>query len=83
MDFICQVNTCIIFGVSKFTDMLPISIALIKLDGCDMAIRHTVILDKDEYTMETMKKGTRVKVEFRPDGEREGKVTDFYFVLDK
>ncbi|NVM03831.1 MAG: hypothetical protein HWN67_15985, partial [Candidatus Helarchaeota archaeon] len=49
----------------------------------DMAIRHTVILDKDEYTMETMKKGTRVKVEFRPDGEREGKVTDFYFVLDK
>ncbi|MHA1379779.1 MAG: Zn-ribbon domain-containing OB-fold protein [Candidatus Helarchaeota archaeon] len=71
------------FGVSNFTDQLPISIAFIKLDGCDMAIRHTIVMDDNEYNLENLKKGTRVKVEFRPDGKREGKVTDFYFILDK
>lgn len=71
------------FGVSNFTDKLPISIVFIKLDGADMCFRHTIIMEQDEYSLENMKQGTRVKVAFKPDGQREGKITDFYFVLDK
>ena len=71
------------FGVSQFTDLVPITIAFIKMDEMDMAIRHTVVMEKDDLTMENLKKGTRVKVEFRPKEKREGKITDFYFVLDK
>jgi hypothetical protein len=71
------------FGVSVFTDKVPISIAFIKMDEMDMAIRHTILMADEEYKIENMKKGTRVKVQFRPKEEREGKITDFYFVLDK
>lgn len=71
------------FGVSQFTDLVPITIAFIKMDEMDMAIRHTVVMEKEDLTMENLKKGTRVKVEFRPKEKREGKITDFYFVLDK
>lgn len=71
------------FGVSKFTDKLPIVIAFMKLDGTDMPIRHTIVIDDEEITMDKLKKGTRVKVQFIPKDKREGKVTDFYFVLDK
>jgi len=71
------------FGVSKFTDKLPIVIAFIKLDGTDMAIRHTIVIDDEDITIDKVKRGTRVKVQYIPKEKREGKVTDFYFVLDK
>lgn len=71
------------FGVSNFTDSLPIIIAFIKMDEMDMSIRHTIVMDAEETTLEDIKKGTRVKVHFRPRDQREGKITDFYFVLDK
>ena len=71
------------FGVSKFTDKLPIIIAFIKLDGTDMAIRHTIVMDDEEITIDKVKRGTRVKVQYIPKEKREGKITDFYFVLDK
>ena len=71
------------FGVSAFTDKVPISIAFIRMDGMDMAIRHTIVMDEADYKIENMKKGTRVKVQFKPKEKREGKITDFYFVLDK
>ncbi|MFX0139417.1 MAG: Zn-ribbon domain-containing OB-fold protein [Candidatus Hodarchaeota archaeon] len=71
------------FGVSKFTQIVPITIAFIKMDEMDMAIRHTVLMDSKDLSMENLKKGTRVKVKFKPKEKREGKVTDFYFVLDK
>ena len=71
------------FGVSNFTDIVPITIAFIKLDGMDMSIRHTVVMDSEDLKIENLKKGTKVKVQFKPKEEREGKVLDFYFVLDK
>ncbi|NVM54703.1 MAG: Zn-ribbon domain-containing OB-fold protein [Candidatus Helarchaeota archaeon] len=71
------------FGVSKFTGKLPIVIAFMKLDGTDMAIRHTIVMDDEEITIDKLKKGTRVKVQFISKAKREGKITDFYFVLDK
>ncbi|GAB4321632.1 MAG: Zn-ribbon domain-containing OB-fold protein [Promethearchaeota archaeon] len=66
------------FGRSQFTDKMPIVIAFIRLDGADSAIRHTIVTD--DPRLERLKRGTRVKVAFRD--AREGKVTDFYFVLD-
>ncbi|MHA1298860.1 MAG: Zn-ribbon domain-containing OB-fold protein [Candidatus Helarchaeota archaeon] len=71
------------FGVSNFTDTVPITIAFIKMDEMDMAIRHTIILGAEDKKMENIAKGTKVKVQFKPKNEREGKVTDFYFILDK
>ncbi len=70
------------FGVSKFTDSLPITIAFIKMDEMDMAIRHTIIMEDKDCTLENLKKGTRVRVKFNPKKIREGKITDFYFILD-
>ena len=71
------------FGVSRFTDKLPIVIAFMQLDGTDMAIRHTIVIDDEEITIDKLSKGTRGKVQFIPQEKREGKVTDFYFVLDR
>ncbi len=76
-------GTLAYFGVSNFTEIVPITIAFIKMDEMDMAIRHTIIMDPKDLKMENIKKGTRVKVQFKPKEKREGKVTDFYFVLDK
>lgn len=71
------------FGVSNFVASLPITIAFIKLDEMDMAIRHSIVMAPVDKKMENLRKGTRIKVEFKPKNEREGKITDFYFVLDK
>jgi uncharacterized OB-fold protein len=71
------------FGVSNFGDKVPLAIAFIKMDEVDMAIRHSVILQKTDKKMQNLKNGTRVRVQFKPEGEREGKITDFYFVLDQ
>ncbi|MFX1453087.1 MAG: Zn-ribbon domain-containing OB-fold protein, partial [Promethearchaeota archaeon] len=32
------------FGVSNFTEIVPITIAFVKMDEMDMAIRHTVVM---------------------------------------
>ena len=71
------------FGVSNFQDSLPITIAFIRMDEMDMAIRHTIVMESEETKLENLKKGSKVKVKFRPKKERKGKITDFYFVLDK
>jgi uncharacterized OB-fold protein len=71
------------FGVSCFSDKVPLSIAFIKMDEMNQLIRHTVILKPEDKKMENLKKGTRVRVEFKPKEQREGRITDFYFVLDK
>jgi uncharacterized OB-fold protein len=71
------------FGVSLFTDVVPITIAFIKMDGMDMAIRHTIVMESTDLSIENLRRGTRVKVAFKHKNEREGKITDFYFTLDK
>ncbi len=71
------------FGVSNFGDKIPLAIAFIKMDEMDMAIRHSIILASEDKKIENLKKGTRIRVEFKPKEQREGKITDFYFILDK
>jgi len=71
------------FGVSNFTDKVPITIAFIQLNGMDMAIRHTVVMESEDLTIENLRKGTKVKVQFIPKAQRKGRITDFYFILNK
>jgi len=71
------------FGVSNFTSRPKTTIAFIKVDGMDQLIRHTILMSDEDCIMENIKQGTRVRVEFKPQEQREGKITDFYFVLDK
>jgi uncharacterized OB-fold protein len=76
-------GTLIHFAVSNFGDKVPLTIAFIKMDEMDMAIRHTVVMKQEDKKMENLKKGSRVKIAFKPKEQREGKITDFYFVPDK
>ncbi|HUX98905.1 MAG TPA: Zn-ribbon domain-containing OB-fold protein [Candidatus Deferrimicrobium sp.] len=78
-----EAGTLIYFAVSNFGDKVPLTIAFIKMDEMDMAIRHTVVMKQEDKKMENLKKGTRVRVQFKPKNEREGRITDFYFVPDK
>lgn len=75
-------GTLVHFGVSQFTDLVPLTIAFIKMDEMDMAIRHTIVMEKEKLTMDNLKKGTRVKVAYKPKEQRTGTITDFYFVLE-
>ena len=68
------------FGVSNFGDKTPLAIAFIKMDEMDMAIRHSIVLAPEDKNIDNLKKGTRVKVKFKPKSEREGRITDFYYV---
>jgi uncharacterized OB-fold protein len=63
----------------KYVD-LPFINALIRLDGADTCLDSVVIVD-DMTLNKTVKQGTRVKIKFRE--KREGKISDFYFVLDE
>jgi len=71
------------FGVSNFTSRPKTTIAFIKMDDMDQLIRHTILMGDEDCIMENLQQGTRVRVEFKPQEQREGKITDFYFVLDK
>jgi uncharacterized OB-fold protein len=59
---------------------LPFINALVKLDGADTCLDSVVIVD-DMTLNKKVKQGTRVKIKFRE--KREGKISDFYFVLDE
>ena len=72
------------FGASKQYEMpkffdLPYVLALIKLDGADTCMIHTVVTEMP--TLGMVKSGTRVKVAWME--KRQGKVTDFYFVPEE
>ncbi len=76
-------GTLIHFAVSNFGDKVPLTIAFIKMNEMDMAIRHTIIMKSEDKKMDNLKRGSKVKVQFKPKDQREGKITDFYFTLDK
>jgi uncharacterized OB-fold protein len=59
---------------------LPFINALVKLDGADTCLDSIVIVD-DMTLNKKVVQGTRVKIKFRK--KREGKISDFYFVLDE
>jgi len=57
---------------------LPYTLALIQLDGSDTAIYNTVFTGSQE--LHQVNPGDRVRAVFRE--QREGRLTDFYFVID-
>lgn len=67
--------TVVYYPSSGWTGDKPYVCAYIKLDGADNAIMHWI----KDVDITTIKIGTRVKVKFKE--VREGKVSDFYFVL--
>lgn len=69
------------FSASKEQDMpklfdLPYVLAIIKLDGADTCMLHTVVSEK--RILGSISPGTRVKVAWME--KRTGTITDFYFV---
>ncbi len=64
--------------VFKYFD-LPYILAVIQLDGADTCLIHSVVVP--DRILGSVKTGMRVKVAWRE--QREGKVTDFYFVPDE
>lgn len=58
---------------------MPYTLALIRLDGADTAIHNTVFTGRQ--TLHSVRPGDRVRARFRE--VREGRLTDFYFVLDQ
>ena len=71
-----KISTIVWFTTSEFIQNVPYSIAFIKLDGADTAFLQGIF--SENLVPSKVKKGERVKAVFLK--EREGKMTDFFFV---
>lgn len=66
------------FASSTYVGNIPYFIGYVLLDGADSAIHQNIVVRDEAPSVDAVKKGTRVKAVFK--AEREGKVTDFFFV---
>ena len=73
---IIEVSTIVWFTTSAFIENIPYAIAYVKLDGADTALLQGIF--SENLVPSKIKKGKRVKAVFQK--EREGKMTDFFFV---
>jgi uncharacterized OB-fold protein len=73
---IIEVSTIVWFTTSAFIKNIPYAIAYITLDGASTALLQGVF--SENLVPSKIKKGKRVNVVFQK--EREGKMTDFFFV---
>ena len=71
-----EVSTIVWYTTSDFIQNIPYGIAFIKLDGADTAVLQGIF--SENLVPSKVKKGQRVKAIFKK--EREGKMTDFFFV---
>lgn len=71
-----EVSTIVWYTTSAFIKSVPYSIGFIKLDGADTALLQGIF--SENLVPSKVKKGRRVKAVFSK--EREGKMTDFFFV---
>jgi uncharacterized OB-fold protein len=71
-----QVSTIVWYTTSAFIKAVPYGIGFIKLDGADTALLQGIF--SESLVPSKIKKGKRVKAVFNK--EREGKMTDFFFV---
>ncbi|MGQ4874663.1 MAG: Zn-ribbon domain-containing OB-fold protein [Promethearchaeia archaeon] len=71
-----MVSTIVWFSTSAFIQRIPYGCAFIKLDGADTAMFQAVF--SQNLVPSKIKKGRKVKAVFKK--EREGKMTDFFFV---
>jgi uncharacterized OB-fold protein len=71
-----EVSTIVWYTTSAFIKNIPYGIAYVKLDGADTALLQGIF--SENLVPSKIKKGERVKAVFQK--EREGKMTDFFFV---
>ena len=73
---IIEVSTIVWFTTSAFIKNIPYATGYIKLDGADTALLQGIF--SENLVPSKIKKGKRVRAVFQK--EREGKMTDFFFV---
>ena len=71
-----EVSTIVWFTTSAFIKNIPYATGYIKLDGVDTALLQGIF--SENLVPSKIKKGKRVRAVFQKD--REGKMTDFFFV---
>jgi len=71
-----EVSTIVWFTTSAFIKNIPYATGYIKLDGADTALLQGIF--SENLVPSKIKKGKRVRAVFQKD--REGKMTDFFFV---
>jgi hypothetical protein len=71
-----QVSTIVWYTTSAFIKAIPYAIGFIKLDGAETSFLQGIF--SENLVPSKVKKGRRVKAVFLQ--EREGKMTDFFFV---
>jgi hypothetical protein len=73
-----KVSTIVWYTTSDFIQKIPYGIAFIKLDNADTSLLQGIF--SESLVPSKIKKGQRVKAVFKKKEEREGKMTDFFFV---
>jgi len=71
-----QVSTIVWYTTSAFIKAIPYGVGFIKLDGAETSLLQGIF--SENLVPSKVKKGRRVKAVFLK--EREGKMTDFFFV---
>ncbi|MHA1723641.1 MAG: Zn-ribbon domain-containing OB-fold protein [Promethearchaeota archaeon] len=74
-----EVSTIVWYTTSAFIKAIPYGIGFIKLDGADTALLQGIF--SENLVPSKIKKGKRVRAVFSK--EREGKMTDFFFVPEE
>ncbi len=73
-----EVSTIVWYGAAEFIKNVPYGCGFIKLDGVDTALFQGIF--SENLVPSKIKKGRRVRAVFKKPDEREGKMTDFFFV---
>ena len=73
---IIEVSTIVWYTTSAFIKAIPYGVGFIKLDGADTALLQGIF--SENLVPSKIKKGQKVRAVFAK--EREGKMTDFFFV---
>lgn len=71
-----RVSTLVWYTTSKFIQNIPYAVGYIQLDGATTAINQGIF--SDNLVPSKIRPGKRVRAVFKK--EREGKITDFFFV---
>ncbi len=76
---VIMVSTIVWYTTSAFIKAIPYGVGFIKLDGADTSLLQGIF--SENLVPSKIKKGRRVKAVFSK--EREGKMTDFFFVPEE
>jgi uncharacterized OB-fold protein len=76
-----EVSTIVWYGAAEFIKNVPYGCGFITLDGADTALFQGIF--SENLVPSKIKKGRRVRVVFKKQDDREGKMTDFFFVPEE